>query len=88
MVITNFAPPMDSALGDRLGRLNGSAGPGSHSFQHYLLTVQYTPPYIHNGMMMGYLHISGYYYLHTSSLTPTSFTTLPLTSVPQAYGSV
>ena len=28
MVITNFAPPMDSALGDRLVRLNGSAGPG------------------------------------------------------------
>lgn len=27
MVITNFAPPMDSALGDRLVRLNGSAGP-------------------------------------------------------------
>ena len=32
MVITNFAPPMDSALGDRLVRLNGSAGPGSRSF--------------------------------------------------------
>ena len=36
MVITNFAPPMDSALGDRLVRLNGSAGPdcNSHSCDH------------------------------------------------------
>ena len=33
MVITNFAPPMDSALGDRLVRLNGSAGPGCYPIE-------------------------------------------------------
>ena len=43
MVITNFAPPMDSALGDRLVRLNGSAGPACRATQVGKKQLRYQP---------------------------------------------